>query len=47
VVAGVGPATAQEERGWTLAEESIDDVSTGRDASLWKIGLAVGYAFGR
>jgi hypothetical protein len=31
----------------TVDEESIDDVSTGRDASLWEIGLALGYVFGR
>ena len=30
----------------TVDEESIDDVSTGRDASLWEIGLALGYTFG-
>jgi hypothetical protein len=31
----------------TVDEESIDGVSTGRDASLWEIGFALGYAFGR
>ncbi len=31
----------------SVDEESIDGVSTGRDASLWEIGIAIGYAFGR
>lgn len=31
----------------TVDEESIDGVSTGRDASLWEIGFALGYVFGR
>lgn len=31
----------------TVDEGSIDGVSTGRDASLWEIGFAIGYAFGR
>lgn len=29
----------------TVDEESIDGVSTGRDASLWEIGVALGHAF--
>lgn len=31
----------------TVDEEPIDGVSTGRDASLWEIALALGYVFGR
>lgn len=31
----------------TVDEESIEGVSTGRDASLWEIGFALGYAFRR
>jgi hypothetical protein len=31
----------------TVDEESIDGVSTGRDASLWEITIALGHAFKR